>query len=359
MKKPLRFHWSLSHAGGTTRISQLVKPWSKLPNFEAQLALCKKAEECEIDSVLMAIGSGRPDPLLLSLMLGQKTKKLNFLMAIRPGLISPTYFVQQINTLSHLIDGRVHINIVSGRSPQELRYYGDFLSHDERYQRTEEFLDICNAFWAGEGSVNFQGKFYQIENGKLDLPFTSPEKNKPEIFVGGNSAIAAEIAGKYADCLWMFPDGKEQTKPQIKSLLNKGKEVGLVVSLIARPTQQNAEESARKLVSKFDDKARQAIGEFSKKTDSEGFQSVFSLSEQEESSWITPYLWTGAVPYLGSPAIALVGSYENIAKAIIEYKAIGITQFLFMGWPELEEMTHFYEGVMPLIKEKNPNIFAK
>ncbi|MEA5468850.1 LLM class flavin-dependent oxidoreductase [Spirulina sp. 06S082] len=354
MKKSLRFHWSLSNAGDTNRAAQIKNPLSTLSKSEAQLALCQQAEQCKIDSVLMAIGSGRPDPLLLSLMLGQKTKKLNFLLAMRPGLISPTYFVQQVNTLSHLIEGRVHINLVSGRSPQELRYYGDFLSHDERYQRAEEFLDICHAFWAvEEEEVDFQGKFYQIEKGKLALLFSAPEKSKPEIFVGGNSKLAAELAIKYADCLWRFPDGTEASNPQIKAVLEQGKAVGLVVSLITRPTQEDALVSAQKLISQFGDRTnKKMIKEFYQKTDSQGFQSVLSLSEPEKTDWLTPYLWTGAVPYLGSPAIALVGSYENIAKAILEYDAIGITQFLLMGWPDIEEMTHFYNGVYPLIKDK-------
>lgn len=351
MEMRLRFHWTLSQAGDTFRKSKSSHTLSGIPNIEAQIALCQRAEECGIDSMLMAIGFTRPDPMLLSLMLGQKTEKIKFLVAVRPGLISPTLFVQQINTLSCLVNGRVHINIVSGRSPQEHRYYGDFLNHDERYQRTEEFIAICNAFWQQEGEVNFKGNFYQIENGKINTPFVSPERNKPEIFLGGNSDSAAEIAGKYADCLWRFPDAPEKLQPQIKTVLDRGKEVGLLVSLITRPTQEEAEAAAQAIAVRVGDKAKEVIREFNKQSDSEGYQSVFALSEKEQSPWLTPYLWTGAVPYLGPPAIALVGSYENIAKAIIEYKAIGISQYLFMGWPDMEEMTHLAKGVIPLLRK--------
>ena len=196
MEKRVRFHWSLSQAGDTFRRAKSTIDQSGLLNFEAQIALCQRAQECGIDSMLMAIGFTRPDPLLLSVMLGQKTKKINFMVAVRPGLISPTLFVQQINTLSCLVNGRVHVNIVNGRSPQELRYYGDFLNHDERFKRTEEFLAICNAFWQQqEGEVNFRGNFYQIENGKINTPFVSAERSKPEIFIGGNSDLASEVAG--------------------------------------------------------------------------------------------------------------------------------------------------------------------
>lgn len=349
MEKRLRFHWSLSQAGDTFRKSKSLNTQSGIVNLDAQIALCKRAEECGIDSMLMAIGFTRPDPMLLSLMLGQKLEKIKFMVAVRPGLISPTLFVQQINTLSCLVNGRVHINVVSGRSPQEHRYYGDFLNHDQRYQRTAEFLAICNAFWQQEEEVNFQGNFYEIEKGKINTPFISPETSNPEIFLGGNSDSAAEIAGKYADCLWRFPDAPEKLQPQIQTVLERGKEVGLLVSLITRPTQEEAIAAAQTLVERFGDQTKEVVREFHKQSDSEGFQSVFALSQKEESHWITPYLWTGAVPYLGAPAIALVGSYENIAKAMMEYKAIGISQYLFMGWPDIEEMTHFAQGVIPLL----------
>src|SRR4029077_9645182 len=103
--------------------------------------------------------------------------QIKFMVACRPGLITPTLFVQQVNTLSTLIGGRVSINIVAGHTPNELRYYGDSLPHDERYARTDEFLTICRAFWArGEdGEVDFEGRHYRIDRGRLNTPFLAPE----------------------------------------------------------------------------------------------------------------------------------------------------------------------------------------
>ena len=70
-------------------------------------------------------------------------------------LMQPATFVQQINTLSGVIDGRVSLNIVAGSSMVEQRGYGDFLEHDERYARAEEFLSVCRRFWANNGDVSF------------------------------------------------------------------------------------------------------------------------------------------------------------------------------------------------------------
>ena len=93
------------------------------------------------------------------------------MVAARPGLMSPTLFVQHVNTFSTLAQGRISLNIVAGHSPEEQRYYGDHLAHDDRYERLEEWLRICLAFWKGEGTVEHSGKYYRIEGGRLNTPF--------------------------------------------------------------------------------------------------------------------------------------------------------------------------------------------
>jgi alkanesulfonate monooxygenase len=350
MSQPLRFHWSLSQAGNKFRRADKEADVSGLINFDDQLNLCLLAEENGIESMLMAIGFTRPDPLLLTVALGQETKRIKFLVAVRPGLITPTYYVQQLNTASTLIGNRIHINVVSGRVPAELKYYGDFSEHDERYSRANEFLEICNSFWANNGPVNFNGTHYKIENGTIKTPFNSP-KGRPEIYVGGNSQQAIDLACHQADCLWQFPDTPEAASQKIQPALAAGKEAGFLVSIIARPTQNEAEEAAKELLKNFAGNTKVAHKEYDKKYDGQGFKEILENAFTNSSKWITPYLWNGAVPYLGAPAIAFVGSYENIAKALLNYKEIGITQFLFMGWPDEEEVVHFGQGVLPLVRK--------
>ena len=115
--------------------------------MEGWVHFARHAEEAGIDSVLISFSRYEPDPFLVSCALGQATKKLKFIIAYRSGLMQPTTFVQQINTLSGLIGGRLSLNIVAGSSTLEQHGYGDFLAHDERYARAEEFLAVCHAFW--------------------------------------------------------------------------------------------------------------------------------------------------------------------------------------------------------------------
>ncbi len=145
MMPRLRFHWSLSAAGDPLRASQARAEQSGIPDIPAHVEFCRHAERCGIESLLTAYGFHRPDPIVLASALGCRTESVAFMIAVRSGVFAPTAYVQQINTLSVLTGGRVCLNVVVGHTPEEQHYYGDFLSHDERFERTDEFLTICRA----------------------------------------------------------------------------------------------------------------------------------------------------------------------------------------------------------------------
>lgn len=351
--RPLRFHWRLPYAGETSAIAMADQSLAQaigLPDPEPQARFCQRAEECGIDSLLVDFGFAKPDPMLLAAILGQTAQKIKFILAYRSGLFSPTMFVQQINTLSALIQGRILLNIVAGYSPEEQRAYGDFLSHDERYERTEEFLAICRAFWDSNGEVNYSGKHYKIEKGSLKTPFVSPHRTFPEIIVGGGSAGARELATRQGTCWMQLADTPDKIRDSSSSVLAQGIEVGLRVCLIARSTHDEALEAAQALIA-GNDYNRKLMGSknFFAKTDSVSFKKAYQLGDTE---WLTPSLWTGAVRVQGPTAIALVGSAQEIASAILEYKSIGVSQFIFSGWPKLEEMVYFGQEVLPLIRQR-------
>jgi alkanesulfonate monooxygenase len=349
--RPLRFHWSLSSVGDKLRRTQAMTTMNGVPDVAEHVAFCRQAEAAGIESLLMAFGFTRPDPIAYSAALGRQTEKIKFLVAVRSGISAPTYFVQQINTLSALTGGRVCINIVAGRAPDEQRYYGDFLPHDERYERTDEFWTVCHALWRGEGPVDFTGRHYRVEGARINTPFVSDDHKRPEIYLGGSSDQALALATRHADCLFTFPDVPERMEPRIRPVLDSGTEVGLLVSLISRPTRAEAVDTAHELVVAAGEQAREVHGAIRGRSDSVGFTATYDLAARE-SNWPTPYLWTGAVPYLGPPSISLVGSPADIVAALAEYQSIGITQFLFMGHPDLEQMTFFGEEILPRVRKR-------
>ena len=346
---PLRFHWSMSSAGDKLRRAKARNALSGRPDMEALARFCRHAEDCGFESLLTAFSFARPDPLTLASALGMLTTKIKFMVAVRSGTISPTLFVQQVNTVAAITGGRVCVNVVAGHTPDELQYYGDFLSHDDRYARTDEFLAICNAFWRGEGPVDFDGAHYRVAGGKLNVPFLAPDRSRPDLFIGGNSSQAEDIAVRHCDCLWRMPEPVESIGQSAARVLRKGKEVGILTSIIARSSHGEAVDAARALIEEIGGEARATHQQIEGKLDSVAFRAMYRMA-RHDAEWPAPYLWTGAVPYLGAPSIALVGSFDEIADTLLAYKGAGISQFLFLGWPDIEEMTLFRDEVLPRVR---------
>jgi alkanesulfonate monooxygenase len=347
----LRFHWSLSAVGDAMRRGKAHAAMSGAFDLDTHVAFCREAEQCGIESLLMAFGFTRPDPFTWSAALGARTATINFLTAIRSGICSPTLFVQQVNTLSVITGGRVYINIVAGRAPGEHRYYGDFLSHDERYERTDEFWQICHALWRGDGPVDFAGRHYRIEEAQINTPFLSEERDRPKIYLGGNSEQAMRLAIRHADCLLTFPEAPESLAERIRPVLDSGTKVGLLVSMIAKPTRDEAVAAAADLIATAGAAAREVHKNVRGGTDSVGFASMYEMADSG-SAWVTRHLWTGAVPYLGPPAISLVGSADDIVEAIFEYRNVGVSEFLFTGFPDLDQMRFFAAEVLPKVRKR-------
>jgi alkanesulfonate monooxygenase len=327
----LKFHWRLLQGGEirsvTTRATGASQRATGLPDLEHQIEFCRQAETSGITGLLTDVGASKPDPILLAAGLGLATERIEFIVAYRSGLTWPTTFVQQLNTLSALVNGRVSLNIVAGHSPVEQRYYGDHLAHHERYARTDEFLSICHAFWRNDGPVNYRGEYYTVAEGELNTPFLSPRRSFPELFIAGGSEEARNLAISQGTVWMRLADTPEHLRSSIAPVLAAGKEVGLRMSIIARPTREEAVRAAYELLSGLDPAMRDRENEarFMNKSDSVSIGATYALAEKE---WLNSWLWTGAVRTHGAPAASLVGSFEEVAQALIEYARIGVTQII-------------------------------
>jgi alkanesulfonate monooxygenase len=262
------------------------------------------------------------------------------------GLMQPATFVQQINTLSGVIEGRVSLNIVAGSSTVEQRGYGDFLDHDERYARAEEFLQVCRGFWANNGDVNFDGKYCHVEKGKIYTPYQAADRSSPEIYVSGHSEQAQHLALTQASCYLRLIDAPEKLSAVVSHFRAHGVEVCLRLCVVCRPTHNEALAAARALLPSAEIE-REERGILSR-SDSKTLKDA--LAAADDVGWLNRNLWAGLVPYYGSSAMTLVGTPRDLADAFLEYKKIGVTQFIIAGWPKLEEMMIFGREVLPLVR---------
>lgn len=352
----LRFHWMFPKGGEvgmktaqeTSRVltTKTLSP-AALPDLEGWGKFARAAEEAGIESVLLSFSRYEPDTILVACAIGRATRKLKSIIAYRLGLMQPATFVQQLNTLSALIEGRLSLNVVAGSSTLEQRGYGDFLEHDDRYARADEFLNVCHSFWRNNGGVDFAGKYFRVEGGKLSTPFVSPQRSAPEIYVAGHSEQAQALARNRGSAWLRLIDTPEKLRPTVAGFREQGVEVCLRLCVICRPTREQAIAAAEALLP--DEEISKQERKILTASDSQTLKQA--LATADDIGWLNQNLWAGLVPYYGSSAITLLGSPAELAAIFLEYKRIGVTQFIISGWPKLDEMIIFGREVLPLVRQ--------
>jgi alkanesulfonate monooxygenase len=162
--------------------------------------------------VLLPTGRSCEDSWIVASALAPLTEQLRFLVAVRPGLQSPVVAARMTATLDRISNGRVLVNVVTGGDPVENKGDGIFLSHDERYEVTHEFLTVYKHLLAGE-TVDLSGRYIKIEDGRLLFP--PVQKGGPPLYFGGSSdagvAVAAETVDKYLT--WGEPPAQVSSTP--------------------------------------------------------------------------------------------------------------------------------------------------
>ena len=303
--------------------------------------------------VLLPTGKSCEDSWVVASALAPQTERLRFLVAVRPGLQSPAVAARMTATLDRISQGRLMINVVTGGDPIENKGDGLFLSHDERYDLTREFLEIYTALLRGE-TVTRSSKHLQVEAGKLlFLPFQEP---MPPLYFGGSSETGIEVAAQLVDKYLTWGEPPEEVAKKIatvrRAALARGRKVtfGIRLHVIVRETAEEAWRAADKLISHLDDATIATAQKVFSRMDSIGQSRMAALhGGRRDRLEVSPNLWAGVGLVRGGAGTALVGDPETVAQRMREYIAIGIDSFIMSGYPHLEEAYRFAELVMPLL----------
>ncbi|MER9236463.1 FMNH2-dependent alkanesulfonate monooxygenase [Mesorhizobium sp. M0622] len=313
--------------------------------------VAKAADAIGYYGALLPTGRSCEDSWVVASALAPLTQRLRFLVAVRPGLQSPTLAARMTSTLDRISGGRLLINVVTGGDPVENKGDGIFLSHDERYEVTREFLNIYKAVLSGE-TVAFEGKHFRIEDGRLLFP--PVQTPHPPLYFGGSSeaanAVAAEQIDKYLT--WGEPPAHVAAKlDHVRGLAEKaGRQVsfGIRLHVIVRETNDEAWADADRLISRLDDKTIAEAQKVFARMDSVGQSRMSRLhGGRRDKLEISPNLWAGVGLVRGGAGTALVGDAVTVAERIDEYRRIGIDTFILSGYPHLEEAYRFGELVLP------------
>ncbi|MEK8046637.1 FMNH2-dependent alkanesulfonate monooxygenase [Ideonella margarita] len=330
-------------------------------NYFKQVAVA--ADTLGYEGVLIPTGRSCEDPWTVASSLIDATRHLKFLVALRPGLITPSQYARIASTFDRLSGGRLLINLVTGGDAAELAGDGQFLPHGERYAEATEFLTIWREILArshtGE-SLDFDGKYLRVEGAKLLYP--PLQKPYPQLFFGGSSPEAHDLAAQQLDTYLTWGEPPAAVAAKVADVSARAAKYGRTLSfgirlhVIVRETEDAAWNAAAELVQHLDEATvARAQATFSK-MDSVGQRRMaalhggkFNRDNIREGLEVSPNLWAGVGLVRGGAGTALVGNPQQVADRIKEYAALGLEYFVLSGYPHLEEAYRFAELVFPLL----------
>ncbi|MFJ4686855.1 LLM class flavin-dependent oxidoreductase [Streptomyces sp. NPDC091377] len=354
----LAFHWFLPTngdsrdvVGGGHGTPATAFGRDRPPTVAYLSQIAGAAEDLGFVAALTPTGAWCEDAWLTTAMVSRHTERLKFLVAFRPGFVSPTLAAQMASTFQRHSGGRLLLNVVTGGESHEQRAYGDFLDKDDRYRRTGEFLHVVRQLWDGR-TVDLGGAHLRVEDARL-VRLPDPV---PEVYFGGSSPLAGEIAARHADVYLTWGEPPAQVAEKIawirRLAAREGRTLrfGIRLHVITRDTAAQAWAEADRLLAGFDPETVRAVQAGLGRSESEGQRRMLALhGGGRDGLEIHPNLWAGIGLVRGGAGTALVGSHAEVAERIREYHALGIDEFVLSGYPHLEEAYWFGEGVLPLL----------
>jgi alkanesulfonate monooxygenase len=343
--------WFLPTTGDSRYVGSEVG--ARSPTFDYLQQVARAVDTLGYDGMLIPSGRWCDDPWVCTTAIAPFTRHTDFLIALRPGLISPVIAARMVAALDRLTEGRVRLMIVPGGDPRELAADGLHLGHDERYAMTDEWLTVLRRVLT-EPEVTFEGTYVKVVEARC--PYPCVQKPHPPIYFGGSSGSGLRVAAKHADVLLSWGELPEQVAAKVAQArqlaADQGRTLrfGLRTHIIIRQDEDDAWRDADELIKYVDDAmiARQQAF----------YAGMDSVSQQRMSSQhngrrdrlrIGPNLWAGVGLIRGGCGTSLVGSPANIVKQLVPYEQLGIDTLVLSGYPHLEEAYRTAELLFPAL----------
>jgi alkanesulfonate monooxygenase len=322
------------------------------------------ADNLGYEGVLIPTGRSCEDPWVIASSLIGATKKLKFLVAVRPGLHQPSLAARMAATFDRLSGGRLLVNLVTGGDQAELEGDGVYLDHASRYEQSAEFIRIWREIIARSHdgqAFDFEGKHLSVKGAKLLYP--PVQKPHPPVWFGGSSAAAHDLAAEQVDAYLTWGEPPAEVAKKIADVRARAErqgrkvEFGIRLHVIVRETEDAAWKAAEELISRVDDETVIRAQAAFARMDSEGQRRMAALhaggaKRSRAELEIAPNLWAGVGLVRGGAGTALVGDPKTVAARIEEYAALGLDKFILSGYPHLEEAYRFAELVFPLLSRE-------
>jgi len=321
--------------------------------------IARAQEYAGFDKVLIAVSSATPDSFALGAYAAAVTDTIGLLVAQRPGFTAPTLAARQLATLDQLSHGRASINVITGGDGGDLQKDGDWLEHDARYERTDEYLDVQRKVWTETTPFSYEGKHFRVKN---NLTAVKPlQKPYIPIYFSGASDAAVKVAAKHADVYMMWGEPLAQIKERIAQVraaaAEYGRENHIRFSLSVRPilgaTEAEAWARAERILASakalYEDSSIKQLRGVNTNVGSDRLIDAAKRAKVHDER-----LWTeiaGLTAAAGN-STALVGTPEQVAEAAFKYYELGVTTFLFRGFEPLRDIVEYGQELIPRVRER-------
>lgn len=318
-------------------------------------ALTRAHEDGGFDRVLAGYWTNAPDGFLVLAHAAAVAKKIQFLLAHRPGFVAPTLAARKLATLDQLTGGRLALHVISGGEDADQRKDGDHADHAARYRRTDEFLDVIRRVWTADRPFDHAGEFYNIQQAWSDI--RTAQKPHLPIFFGGASDSALKVAARHADVYALFGEPLADTAAmldRVRASVPSDRQVAFSWSNrpILGATEKQAWEYAHHIRARAIAKLQQngsagliAAGQ------AVNSQRLVGLSQRGEV--LDERLWTAMAGVLGGRgnSTALVGTAEQVARSMLRYRKLGVSHYIIRGWDPLPDVIGYGRELIPLLHE--------
>jgi alkanesulfonate monooxygenase len=315
-------------------------------------------EEGGFDRILVPYHSHDADTLLVAAYAAAHTDRIGFMLAHRPGFVAPTLAARKFATLDQFTGGRVAVHVISGGDDAEQQRDGDFLSHDERYARTDEYVDVLRRTWTSDKPFDHEGRFYRFRDAYSEVK--PVQKPHIPIYFGGSSDIAIEVAGRHADIYALWGETVEQTRETIArvraSAVRAGRDPSTIAfSLSLRPILADTEAAAwlraEDIVATIKRiKGQAPLGAPTKTPSNVGSQRLLEAASQGRV--VDKRLWTEVAALTGARGntTALVGTPDQVTDSLLDYWDAGISTFLIRGFDPLDDAVEYGRSLLPRVR---------
>lgn len=320
-------------------------------------------EAAGYDRVLVANAAIMPDPHIIGGQVAAATKTLQLMLAHRPGFISPTVAARILATLDHVSKGRVGVHIIAGPSDKELQADGDFMTKEERYHRSEEYVGIMRRLWAATEPIDHEGKYYKFLRAYADVkPLQKPAI---PVFWGGTSDAGIEMGVRCADIYALTGDSLKATRELVERISGAAGKVGRTLQfvstfiIIVGATEEEAWKKADRVLEEYveiqrrktPDLVSKGVSNFTSRPDNlnRQMQTAAEGIRQDKCLWMGMTL---AAQGKAGNQTTLVGTPEQVADALMDYYDLGVTNYLLRGYRPMEDATAFGQELIPLLRRK-------